>query len=68
MRIRDNWWTQKITYWQALPKRKTGGEERNWADDITNFLQNKFIHQMALDRLEWSRLREALAQKQGQIW
>ena len=64
-RLKDQRWTQIITFWQPLRGRRPGKQKGRWMDDITNFTGTKLFHRVATDRAEWARLREAFAQNQG---
>jgi len=64
-RLKDQRWTQIITFWQPLRGRGPGKQKGRWMDDITNFTGTKLFHRVATDRAEWARLREAFAQNQG---
>ncbi len=64
-RLRDERWTYKLTFWQPYQKRERGRQKIRWREEIDRFLRNNLFHRVALERIEWTRLREAFAHRQG---
>lgn len=64
-RLKDDRWTREINVWLPRVNRKRGRQKARWRDPITHFLENKNYESVAIDRIEWHRLRETFAQCNG---
>ena len=64
-RMGGNRWAKLLTDWIVLKKRKKGKQKKRWRDEIDNMLGHNCHHQIAQDRCEWMRLKEAFAQQRA---
>jgi IS5 family transposase len=66
-RLKDDRWTYKIMHWYCMGGRRRGRQRARWRDEISKFLMNKNFEGVAIDRVEWQRVREAFAQNMGPV-
>ena len=57
-----NRWSNRTTFWFPInQKRKRGRQPTRWSDNITEYLQSRTYHRIAIDCTEWGRLQETFA-------